>query len=501
MAVELKAKISSGEYSIGNNCSSRAKSNVWEAFGVVLDEENYQVAGFAACKRCKKVLAYDSRKLGTSSLKKHTESRCAANATKQIGPLIGAKPINEYLTDNPDLKAPKTEDKETVSQLAVTFVCSPFETVCGDGFTGLAQGLIDIGARAGRVDAAQLLPDPTTISHRVTKYAEVIRQSIIPELKEQLNEYNGAVTLDIWTDDYRDIGYLCHTIHYINSKWELVERVLSTSKWDNTLRKTSDNLKPAIIQALRRYNIEDFFSKLVYVTDKCSNVAAALRTVTRLSCAAHVLNNVLYTTIGQPSQEDAVGEEVIALVNGAKSLVTYFKQTSLQSRLENPLKALVETGWNSIHTMLESISCQYEDVRALLLERGEEDLLNDLSEETLDAMVKFLQRFKEATEALKASKTPTLHLNVVWFHRLRCHLQPCSTDNLTFSSLKEKCLRILLEKYEMHILHKLAMFLHPKLKSLKLLTDKNEVGTVHNEARRLVKGKAFNVSGMLYFRI
>ncbi|KAJ4925969.1 hypothetical protein JOQ06_029214 [Pogonophryne albipinna] len=89
--------------------------------------------------------------------------------------------------------------------------------------------------------------------------------------------------------------------------------------------------------------------------------------------------------------------------------------------------------------MLESISCQYEDVCALLLERGEEGRLNDLSEDTLNAMVMFLQRFKEATKALEASKTPTLHLTAVWLDRLKRHLQPSSTDNQTFSSLKAKC--------------------------------------------------------------
>ncbi|KAJ4942855.1 hypothetical protein JOQ06_005367 [Pogonophryne albipinna] len=136
--------------------------------------------------------------------------------------------------------------------------------------------------------------------------------------------------------------------------------------------------------------------------------------------------------------------------------------------------------------MLESISCQYEDVRALLLERGEEGRLNDLSEDTLKAMVMFLQRFKEATKALEASKTPTLHLSAVWLDRLKRHLQPSSTDNLTFSSLKATCLRILVEKYEIHLLHKLAMFLHPKLKSLKLLVEEHSMETVHNEVRRLV---------------
>jgi len=226
------------------------------------------------------------------------------------------------------------------------------------------------------------------------------------------------------------------------------------------------------------------------VTDRGSNIVAALCSVTRLSCAAHILNTVLYTTIGKPSQEDAFGEEVTTLVTGARSLVTYFKQTSLQNLLKKTLKASVETRWNSVHTMLESISCQYEDVRSLLLERGEEGRLNDLSEDTLNAMVMFLQRFKEATKALEASKTPTLHLTAVWLDRLKRHLQPSSTDNLTFSSLKAKCLRVLVEMHEIHLLHKLAMFLHPKLKSLKLLVEEHSMETVHNEVWRLVNGKA-----------
>ncbi|XP_073729947.1 zinc finger protein 618-like [Misgurnus anguillicaudatus] len=58
---------------------------------------------------------------------------------------------------------------------------------------------------------------------------------------------------------------------------------------------------------------------------------------------------------------------------------------------------------------------------------------------------------------------------------------------MTMSSLKEKCLKILNEKFELHLLHKLAMFLHPKLKSLKLLADHGEIMGVHSEARRLVK--------------
>ena len=103
-------------------------------------------------------------------------------------------------------------------------------------------------------------------------------------------------------------------------------------------------------------------------------------------------------------------------------------------------------------------------------------------------VVAFLARFKDATKALEASKTPTIHLTAVWLERLRRHLQLSSCDSSTLSSLKAKCLKILNDKFELHLLHKLAMFLHPKLKSLKLLANQDEVMSVHNEAQRLVKG-------------
>ncbi|KAJ8002231.1 hypothetical protein DPEC_G00177750 [Dallia pectoralis] len=106
------------------------------------------MSGFAACKTCHKVLAFDSRKLGTSSLRKHVET-CKSRA----GPGVASATIDRYFAKG--YKPPRGEDKEAITQLAVQFVCRDirsFETVCGDGFLELAQGLIDTGARAGHVD-------------------------------------------------------------------------------------------------------------------------------------------------------------------------------------------------------------------------------------------------------------------------------------------------------------------------------------------------------------
>ena len=67
-----------------------------------------------------------------------------------------------------------------------------------------------------------------------------------------------------------------------------------------------------------------------------ANIVAALRSVTRLSCAAHILKTVLHTMLRKPAEDDVFG--VSAFLDSAKFLVTYFKQTDLQNRLKKHWK-------------------------------------------------------------------------------------------------------------------------------------------------------------------
>lgn len=64
------------------------------------------------------------------------------------------------------------EDKDAITMLSVEFVSRyvrSFETLSGEGLIALAEGLVDIGVRAG---TAKLLPDTTTVSRWVSKATE-----------------------------------------------------------------------------------------------------------------------------------------------------------------------------------------------------------------------------------------------------------------------------------------------------------------------------------------
>ncbi|MED6251304.1 hypothetical protein ATANTOWER_027699 [Ataeniobius toweri] len=102
----IRAKIASGDYQIMDNTSPKAKSDIWKKFGGNRDHANDMVSGFAACKKCQKLLAFDSRKLGTSSLRKHNDS-CKSTDSGTI---------DRYFSKDTALKTPKREDNMTQLQ-------------------------------------------------------------------------------------------------------------------------------------------------------------------------------------------------------------------------------------------------------------------------------------------------------------------------------------------------------------------------------------------------
>lgn len=226
----------------------------------------------------------------------------------------------------------------------------------------------------------------------------------------------------------------------------------------------TDNIK-CIITVLCKFGNAEFYIKLTLIS-----------------------NTVLFTTFTKHSQEDMCGDQLTTMIDSAKSLVTYFKQTNLKAHLKKTLKGSVETCGNSLHTMLESISRQQEDICTLLEEQGEVSRHTNVDEEVLSEIVTFLVVFQEATNALEAWRSLILHPTIVWYECIG-RLQPSSTDSMTISSLMEKCLSILQEKFDIHPLHRLEMFLYPRLKSMKLLANNSEVANVHNETRCHVKGQ------------
>ena len=101
---------------------------------------------------------------------------------------------------------------------------------------------------------------------------------------------------------------------------------------------------------------------------------------------------------------------IIQTIEGCKSLVTYFKQSSLYCRLEKSLEQESESRWNSKLEMLESISDQFEMIYDLLTEKDQLERVEIIDITIVEILINFLKRFCEASECLEASKYPTIIL-------------------------------------------------------------------------------------------
>ncbi|CAJ0839348.1 5834_t:CDS:2, partial [Entrophospora sp. SA101] len=267
--------------------------------------------------------------------------------------------------------------KELIKKKSINFVCRdlrPFEIVSGKGFQEFAQELVNIGS-----------------------------------------VYGVAFTTDCWTDDYRKISYISLTVHYIDG-WILKEQILAVSKFSDTSH-TAENIKNNIFGILKKYNLspEINMTKYTFVTDSAANFVAAFRN--------HENNFLLFPSI-------------IQTIKGCKSLVTYFKQSSLYCRLEKSLKQESESRWNSKLEMLESISDQFEMIYDLLTEKDQLERVEIIDITIVEILINFLKKFHEASECLEASKYPTIHLVLPWYKTLLIHCQISSPDDEILKQIK-----------------------------------------------------------------
>jgi len=180
MFPEAAAKLKSGQWTIQKKCGKNVKSSAWTKFSEIVDEETKEYVGFVQCISCKQICKH---KKGTRPfwLSKHA---CVSNS-----------PIEEV----------KPEDKKKFRDACVgmcTGDMRSFSTFTGPYFTKIVQVAIDVGAKAGQVDAETLVCDRTTISRMIAKRAMKAKSVLYPKILETIIDGRAAATTDFWTENY-----------------------------------------------------------------------------------------------------------------------------------------------------------------------------------------------------------------------------------------------------------------------------------------------------------
>lgn len=150
------------------------------------------------------------------------------------------------------------------------------------------------------------------------------------------------------------------------------------------------------------------------------------------------------------------------------------------------VKGMIETRWNTVFDMIDSILPQYNEIASLLLQKNKFHLIQHIQREGLKDISDLLEFFKSKTNLLEGETDFNYHL--VWqaMEEIRKHIRISDIDSELTKSMKSEAIEYI-EKdirrniLEPNMLQKLAVFLHPIMKSLRKL---NEIQRkeVHNYA-------------------
>ncbi len=483
-AAAIKQKICEGKLVTGPNDAGKAA--IWRHYDLVLTS-NKELSGYVQCRACKAVLAYDSKKTGTSSLQRHTDRGCTRSTAAANVSSYKQTSVSDYLS--PPAKSVPASVRSSLTEKCVEFCCRDirsFHTVAGRGFVDLAQDLINVGATYGRVSAESVLPDPTTISRRCKEAAASKRQTVVKEISDILCDINVGMTTDMWTDDYRKNSFLTITCHYITPDFLLRSRVLTTVMFPPEEAKTGDNIRRELQHQL--VSVLGFdacvMNKVVWVTDQGSNMIAALAPYHRLDCQDHVYNTVLRRALDCDELRDCAPEITQTLL-AAKTLVRYVKQTGIINQLTKTVRQMSDTRFSTVFLTLDSIKQVYTELREKLDNRGESRRIDEVSPDVLEFLLDFLRPFYQAQRELEGDQYPTLNLVVLWHERLKRHWRPVASDSSHQAIIRNRHLEWLNRKIKIETLHKLAIFLWPKFCQLRMLSPP-EREDIHQESRRRI---------------
>ena len=482
------------------------------------DSDEMRPTGFVVCLNplCSTVYQYTSQ-TGTSAMIRHECSKTKRkNATKASS--SRSQDLRKLFISR-NGKLPTSEKQRLVRELALWCATDirPFEIVSGSGFRSVVQTLLDIQARyQHKIPVDDLICHPTTIARNIKGIADEKRSILTTRMKKlsQTKIWRGFTT-DLWTDDINKVAYISITVHYIDEDWKMQARTLCVKPFGN-IRHTAINVLNSFTETLESFGCNDFDNCIV-TTDNGSNMSGSSGLETkfeRLPCADHKISTVLTTVLNKTTTtcdgetsapfyryEDEI-HDILELLENAKLLVRYFKQSELQAELDSTLKQENVTRWNSALTMLESVQKNITQITNLLAAKQQQHRVNAIYGPLLDELVRFLATFREATLDLESSSKPTLHLVVFWRYKLEIHCSPIMNDykvtnadkteevipkdSAAIVDLKSAVKRVLIEKWRLEPLHIAATYLCP-LQHRRLYVRYNIARSEIQEAKATIK--------------
>jgi hypothetical protein len=454
---DIKRLISIKSGSVSYTEYEDKKSEVWNQFKIV-NIDNVRV-NFVHCSACDAVFSWHKGS-GTKSLGRHLPCPVPEPVTKQKpGGSVSSNPMSGYILKAPGVSS--VDRLNTVMVVGFAMDLRPLAAVEGNGFKMIAQSLVDFGAKYGQQDITKVLNHRTTLKKKfLPQVVGNIKKNMIDSLKFAQSSPRYAFTTDMWTDKYKQRHFLSLTIHYIDKTFKLKSNLLAVDEFPDT-KKSTANIREECLRILDSYfgsreEAEIVMNKAVIVTDGGSNMLKVFPT--RLSCMCHKLNLVLEHLFSEEKLQ-AKFPWILDNLHSMKELVTFFKRSGLNSKLNISLKQAVSTRWNSNFIMLESYVKASSQVKQVLLEKGMLNKVKDIDDELVSDLIKFLEPFKKCSDQLSADTRPTIDKVVVWYHKLMDHIN--KTDSIHLPEFSEEAMEWFQKYFVPDSLHYVACILNP----------------------------------------
>lgn len=284
----------------------------------------------------------------------------------------------------------------------------------------------------------------------------------------------------MWTEKHKVNPFIAMTVHFFDDDFVLKKYVLFTAKYVQNNKSGKNVLKELTEQFENLGFKKEYLKKIRFVTDHGSNMVKALKdSYMRDDCRAHRLNTILANTF----ESDDVPLIILKVLTCCKNIVRHLKQSETMNQLAKALVQECKTRWNTKLGMIESITSQYERVMELLTEKQYQKWSFDVH--LAKEIISFLIPFKEATKSLEGDTYPTACKVLLWWDHLSNHLKEENFASTPMKSVVRIARGFFQLKYPIDINNKVACFLNPRYRFLKMLSivERDEV---YDEVIRLL---------------
>ena len=465
---------------------------IWDDFEEVIDPSTNTILGYVRCKRCKDIIKASDPKSIPAVLRRHlplctceyspstiilpssnkqdlkANERLSMSETNdanvnQVNPSTVANSLTSStpLSSQPKVINAKADFRERVIQFCYSELVN-LETVTSESFRKLAQSLMSLGAQYGR--STLVLPDTSQLQSQMHSYYTSLKSQINSDLNLEMSRNLGGALV---CDSQDDVCIL--SAYYINNNWQLVESVLSATT-------SESDINSFITSTLNEYglNEEEKLSKFTFVSR--GGLFDGVNIF--LPSMSHTIDQIIESTL-------FVDDTYTDIIENCKIIC---------GELEIDIK---------LNPLVENVDWVYkfEVMNSVLTNRDKFELKNSsLDLELVKCMIDILSPFRDASlELRQCNSHPTLNHVLLWYYKLLKVLStPCdeSVTNFGFVNTLKSMMKMGIEQnFQLHHLHKIAAFLWPNFRYLKMLSPE-ERDIVHSEVRGFIETRLSNETNL-----